>query len=164
MPNRCGNWRRKRNNDDDDGDDRTNVRHDVGNATETRQKFAKVKNSTFNMKTNCQLRIGAAKPTATVAETLTETDTDTETDNETADNIRLNATLRPVGWELCTEECPKPTNRAVQKAEGRPTVGVGKVGRGMGMLLLLLLLSFAKTEREKEKPEYPEPKRESKSG
>lgn len=157
MPNRCGNWRRKRNNDDD-GDDRTNVRHDVGNATETRQKFAKVKNSTFNMKTNCQLRIGAAKPTATVAETLTETD------NETADNIRLNATLRPVGWELCTEECPKPTNRAVQKAEGRPTVGVGKVGRGMGMLLLLLLLSFAKTEREKEKPEYPEPKRESKSG
>lgn len=156
MPNRCGNWRRKRNNDDD-GDDRTNVRHDVGNATETRQKFAKVKNSTFNMKTNCQLRIGAAKPTATVAETLTETD------NETADNIRLNATLRPVGWELCTEECPKPTNRAVQKAEGRPTVGVGKVGRGMGMLLLLLL-SFAKTEREKEKPEYPEPKRESKSG
>lgn len=110
------------------------------------------------MKTNCQLRIGAAKPTATVAETLTETD------NETADNIRLNATLRPVGWELCTEECPKPTNRAVQKAEGRPTVGVGKVGRGMGMLLLLLLLSFAKTEREKEKPEYPEPKRESKSG
>lgn len=134
------------------------MRHDVGNATETRQKFAKVKNSTFNMKTNCQLRIGAAKPTATVAETLTETD------NETADNIRLNATLRPVGWELCTEECPKPTNRAVQKAEGRPTVGVGKVGRGMGMLLLLLLLSFAKTEREKEKPEYPEPKRESKSG
>lgn len=52
------------------------------------------------MKTNCQLRIGAAKPTATVAETLTET--------ETADNIRLYATLRPVGWELCTEECPKP--------------------------------------------------------
>lgn len=160
-------WQLETEKNDDDDDDRTNVRHDVGNATETRQKFAKVKNSTFNMKTNCQLRIGAAKPTATVAETLTETDTETETDNETADNIRLYATLRPVGWELCTAECPKPTvcragQAKKQKAEGRPTVGVGKVGRGMGMLLLLL--SFANTEREKEKPEYPEPKRESKSG
>lgn len=74
------------------------------------------------MKTNCQLRIGAAKPTATVAETLTETDT--ETDNETDNETLRDASPSWVGvvhGRVSKAQSPQQAvqGRAGEKAESR---------------------------------------------